>query len=649
MKTLFLKIFFIGLGGVLSAVLIGLALLFFRPQLLINKKNLAFALDKSGIFSEWSWQQGSLEHEFIQWNERRFSGNFKYFCFKYDSDKLGVSSCLENISWDFKFMFSSSKGFELMSMSPILVTSDGVNVKLKAKPEDARIRQAQESAPPPNVKRYWTLFWSKFVPDASIDMKNIAIENSEGKKLGFDVEAKKSGREFLAKSLGFTLRADPASFTLLAPSPFKIPMNPGLMGPMALENAKASGRFHKNELDINLSGSIIGILFQVNSFVSLPLKDPPASVAFLKQFALNTKVHAKVDQLARKTSKALSKPYNELPAPLNTLDGPLELTAWARPGIEAGEIEVVVKLMAHMQGEKQELEFDLINKVLFDLESKELGAIFLGLDVKKVMLQMPRLPKSSLPPQFFPDGRIHNEKLSFEKELAKQNKNEVPPDVNLRLKALGENFVGFRTNLLEEPLRFYLDLAIERGKLKGGYVKTLPLDTTFFNTKISVKKFLISFDNPENPEVDGEILFDLPEYQVTLFLEGPLSQPRHYMTSDPPLPKEDIYSVLLFGRPMIDLSGGDKNAVQRTNQVLSQGLLSIGVLYFLSDTPIQAIIYDPDSDQVSAQIGIGEKSSLTVGQDSVGVRRSLGRGWYVDTSTEKNTGYGVMLERILAY
>ena len=649
MKKVLLKIFIFSLGGVLFAALIGLCLIFFKPQLLINTKNLAFVLNKSGIFSEWSWQKGSLEHNYIHWNERRFSGDFKHFCFQYETDGLGIKSCLEKVSWDFKLLFSASKGFELISMSPILVTSSQVQVKLKTKPEDARVKQAQESAPPPNIRRYWKLFWSELVPDADIDLKNIMIENSEGWNVGFDVNAQKSGRRFQAKSMGFTLQADPNSFTLLAPSVFKIPMDLSLVGPMILTDAKALGRIREDALDINLTGSIFGILLKVSSFVNLPLKDPPASVAFLKELALNTQAQARVDQVTQKARNALPTTYNELPAPLNALDGPLDLQAWARPGIKSGEIEVIVKLITHMKGEKQELEFDVLNKILFDLENKELGAIFLGLDVKKIMLQLPRLPKNALPPQFLPDGRIHDDELSFEKELSKQNISESSPDINLRLKALGKNFVGFHTNLLEERLRFNLDLAIERGKLKGGYVKTLPLDTTFFNRKISVKKFLIRFDNPEAPEVDGKIVFDLPEYKVTLFLEGPLSRPRHYMTSDPPLPKEDIYAVLLFGRPMIDLSGGNKNAVQRTNQVLSQGLLSIGVLYFLSDTPIQAIIFDPDSEQVSAQIGIGEKSSLTVGQDSVGVRRSLGRGWYVDTTNEKNTGYGVMLERILAY
>jgi hypothetical protein len=99
--------------------------------------------------------------------------------------------------------------------------------------------------------------------------------------------------------------------------------------------------------------------------------------------------------------------------------------------------------------------------------------------------------------------------------------------------------------------------------------------------------------------------------------------------------------------------------------LLSQGILSLSVLYFLAGSPVEYVGYDPDSKNATAQFGLGSKSSLRVGGGSEGVnstaiRRSLGKGWYLDTSVQQsqeeassapNSGrnYGVLLERIISY
>ena len=106
----------------------------------------------------------------------------------------------------------------------------------------------------------------------------------------------------------------------------------------------------------------------------------------------------------------------------------------------------------------------------------------------------------------------------------------------------------------------------------------------------------------------------------------------------------------------------DRTAAKKSNQLLSQGILSLAVLYYFAGSPVESIGYDPDSNEVSAQIGLGSKNSLRVGGsgtglNSAGVRRSLGKGWYIDSSVQRTTrdngtsgqDYGVLLERIISY
>lgn len=232
----------------------------------------------------------------------------------------------------------------------------------------------------------------------------------------------------------------------------------------------------------------------------------------------------------------------------------------------------------------------------------------------------------------------------------------------MHLQALGENALHINTNLLDETLRLNFDLLVENGEVKKGFIQTFPLTTTVFKRKIVIPSLRVVFSAPLEPQIIATIEFHLPEYKVTLELEGPMSSPRQAFSSNPPLPLDDIYAVILFGRPLSGLDPDDRSAAKKSNQILSQGILSLAVLYYFAGSPVESLGYDPESNELSAQIGLGAKNSLRVGTsgsglNSAGVRRSLGKGWYIDSSVQRTTNdngtsgpdYGVLLERIISY
>ncbi len=624
---------------------IALGVVLFRPGLVLNKKTVKFALNKSGLFEDWSWKSAQIETEYIDFNTRRLKGKFKDFCFKYASGGNKAWGCLETLSWDLTAHITFS-GIRLERPSPLVIDSRLINIELApSKP----VKQAQEKdSVPPDIYGLWQTVWAEYAPDLYLNIDKIKIKTEKGQKeLGLNI--KKLKNNLKASSLGLSLHASPEGFEILAPKKLKLPAEVPFLGPVIVYHAKVRGSISEEVLAASLRAESFGASFKAKTSIGLPLNNPPGEWRFLKEIALNTEADVEIQNFKKSYKEHVKEPYNVLPAPLNVLDGKARLKVRTREALTQEEIEVVAQLLMDMEGGEQELEFQIDGKGIVDLKKLRPGAIFIGGELYKVVLQIPHLPKTSLPPQFFPDGRIHREKKAFHQSLAHRPKKEAKLDLNMRIKAQREKSLSFKTNLLTSPLRLNTDLKIMKGELASGYVKALPFRTEFFNRDLKLEKFVIDFDDPKNPEVEGQILFDLPEYKVTLTLQGPLSSPRHALSSEPALPEEDIYSVLLFGRPMIDLEGGDRDAAERTNQVLSQGILSIGVLYYLSDTPIQAIIYDPDSEKVQAQIGISEKASLTVGAGSVGVRQSLGNGWYVDTNKNTDQGYGLMLERIIAY
>ena len=642
------------LVGALSLVLV----LFFRPFSVLNPSTLDFALRKSEILKEWSWSEAEMNHKWIKWNERKLSGSFKDFCFIYEHEAALVKSCLEELSWDFKLIFSNGEGLRILTEEPFKIRSKKTMITLKESD-----KKEDEAFSPPDIWVYWQLLWSKKVPDMDILFESISLRMKD-EVHEFDFRINKDPKKLAIEAMKFKLTADPDSFKLTGPDFFELPVDIPQLEKVFLRHFKLTGQVSSKGIPLNVTGAIEAIEFHMTSYLNLPIKNAFDSVAFRKNLLLNTKAHLVLPKLKESLARYAPRPFTILPAPLNVMNGDLKVDLKVAPHADSEKVLIQSFLNIDLTGEKQVILMNLTGNVPLNLSNFSPDSPFLGVDFKKVALQLPRLAKTSLPPQFFPDGRIITPEVreKTQKKEARKTENESSLDLDLKLEALGENALHIDTNLLDEALRLNLGLNIKQGELKDGFINILPLETTVFKRPIHVKELKIVFDYPIDPVMKGRIVFPLPEYKITLHLEGPVSNPRHSFTSEPPLPQSDIYSVLLFGRPMADLNPDDKAAAGRTNQLLSQGILSLSVLYFLAGSPVEYIGYDPETRGATAQIGLGSKNSLRVGtgaggSTSTSVRRSLGKGWYLDTSVQNNTGtetsrdqnYGVLLERIISY
>src|SRR5690606_30743676 len=152
--------------------------------------------------------------------------------------------------------------------------------------------------------------------------------------------------------------------------------------------------------------------------------------------------------------------------------------------------------------------------------------------------------------------------------------------ISLTLDAVGERALNLKTNLLDEARRIKFNPDLSEDGLENGHVRILPLKTTVFTRPIQASDLVLVFKKNIDPVIDSHIKFILPEYTIFLELEGPMNKPKYAFRSEPPLPQNDIYAVLLFGRPMADLDPDTQGAAGRTNKILSQGILSLSVLYF---------------------------------------------------------------------
>jgi hypothetical protein len=431
--------------------------------------------------------------------------------------------------------------------------------------------------------------------------------------------------------------------------------------PLYLRSTKLVAQVTKNSIPWEVSGQLDPVDFNIRSQIKLPLQHSFTSAAFKKNVLLSTAANFTISNIKKNLATYAPAPFKIMPAPFTAMDGSLEVQVATASMEEDHSVLIKSNTAIDLKNQKQVFQMLIGIDVPFDLITNQPGPLLIKLDFQKILLQLPRLSKKSAPPQFMPDGRIKNIPTQRRNKSKEIKTDDEGAGLNMHLQALGQEAMRFRTNLLDEDLRLNFDLLLSAGNLQEGFLRVLPLQTTIFRRPVKVEDLKITFAHPVDPVMEAQIVFPLPEYKIILKLEGPVSRPRHSFSSVPPLSQNDIYAVLLFGRPMADLDQADRTAANQSNQLLSQGILNLAVLYFFAGSPIEHIGYDPQTNRATAQVGLGSRASLRVGGDqeginSTGIRRSLGKGWYLDTSVQNMTpnnsetrDYGVLLERIIAY
>jgi hypothetical protein len=369
--------------------------------------------------------------------------------------------------------------------------------------------------------------------------------------------------------------------------------------------------------------------------------------------------HAKAEIVIPKLKaflKTFPPGYDSAPAPLSAMDGPIELKIAS--SLESGKLVTRAHFATHLRGAEQQLKLRVEGHVPWDTRNTTRpapGALEIALFIDQFRLMLPRVSIREPLPALIGDSRIQHGDPKPEKK-----KSQAPalPDWSLAIKT--ESPVAFKTSLLKEEFKFLLDLVIGPDGPRQGSVSLLPMRAEILRRPIEVQNFSMNWQPEQEPTLVGRLRFPLPEYEIFLRVEGPLSQPRTLFESSPPLDTNDIYAVLLFGRPMSELDPEGRQGIGRVQQGLAQGFFSLSTLYLLAGSRIESLGFDPNTNDVTAQLRLDRRHTLRVGtqdgQGSVAIRRSLGKGWFIESSAqdssragELNTNFGLLLQRIIAY
>jgi hypothetical protein len=347
----------------------------------------------------------------------------------------------------------------------------------------------------------------------------------------------------------------------------------------------------------------------------------------------------------------LPEGYRQAPAPLTPMNGTLELDVKS-DGSDSPRTQA--KLSLDLKGVKQRVHFDANFTSAWDWSGAKpaLRKPRVDLDLHALRLVLPRLAANEPLPPLIEDSRIGRNSDRNKDSLTRQRK-----PLEWTLDVVTDEPVTLKTPLVPQDIRLALQMKLGPPGPVGGHVSLLPMKLEVFRRPIEVEHFKVSWPEPARGVLDGRVIFRLPEYTIVLKVEGPTSRPRTAFESSPPLSQDDIYAVLLFGRPMAQLDPEGKQGMARVKQGLAQGFFSLSTLYLLGGSRIESLGFDPDSGDVTASVRLDSKHSMRVGtQDGAGtvaLRRALGGGWFLESQAQEqgaqDTNFGLMLQRVLAY
>ncbi|MBY0414496.1 MAG: hypothetical protein K2Q18_10035, partial [Bdellovibrionales bacterium] len=504
-KKLLISLLGLFLFLVMMIVIIG-GILFYNPTIIINPNNLDYALKKSSILEFWSWKDAEINHEWINWNKRRFYGNFKDLCLVYDGPDVNVDTCMEAVSWNVELNWTRELGFNYKVYEPLVVNSSKLQVRPKENPE---------VTPPPDLMSYWDIFWGPIVPDLIVQLKEIEILKAKVDPIVFDLMMNKTNKVLHAEALGFHLDATKEKIKVYSPKKLLLPFDLKTKNPLYFSEFIFEAKILKNTIPIVVNAKIESAVIKFETFIDkTSLKEDLNTPKFLSTLIQRTKGSISVEKIKETIYNLARPPYNVLPAPVNSMEGSLKLDLIAEKYQMEDSVLLKIKFVLNMAGAKQDLVLAVNSDIPFDLRTKTISGVTLGLELMKVKLLLPKLSRTRLPPQLIPDSRFKNSTVIIKQNL---NQQKLPPkmkkaparrdvEFDLRLQALGANALAFNTNLLDETLKMNFDLEIFGGEIQKGFVQTLPFRTSIFKRKILVQSLRMVFNFPLEPEIIATIV-----------------------------------------------------------------------------------------------------------------------------------------------
>jgi len=136
--------------------------------------------------------------------------------------------------------------------------------------------------------------------------------------------------------------------------------------------------------------------------------------------------------------------------------------------------------------------------------------------------------------------------------------------------------------------------------------------------------------------LEGLVVYKTPSVVINILILGTTEKPRVELTSVPPLKREDIIGLLIFGKSPAELDPEQSASVSNTQSALESRAFGLVSLYLFGATPIEHVAYDSATRTTSVKLRLPGGANLTLGSDfdqsrQLSVRKSLAPHWAIQS------------------
>ncbi len=339
----------------------------------------------------------------------------------------------------------------------------------------------------------------------------------------------------------------------------------------------------------------------------------------------------------KKLVRLLDKSAFAIPAPLRVLDGTVEFKLKGKMNIVENRGTIPIEFNTELQSTRQKFNTQGEGELTYHFgKSGSESNIDMELNLTNLRLELPKFGYDSIP-TLLPDKRMIDPNRSTSRE-SKFN-------YHIKIKTPADHPAQVFSNFAKEYIPVSLDLVLTPQKI-GGEVSIQNAQLVFFRRNALVKRMKFNFEEPiEKSVINSDIQINYANYNINILLIGSVNRPQIIFESSPPLDREQIISVLIYGRTYEELNTSQSNTVGSVSGAAADRVMTLGSLFLLAGSPIQSVSYNPATGAMEARVRVAEGTSIKLGTQEgktqeAGLQQSLGGNWNLNTFFENDTETG---------
>lgn len=334
-----------------------------------------------------------------------------------------------------------------------------------------------------------------------------------------------------------------------------------------------------------------------------------------------------------------------VPAPLHVLDGPLRLSAESRGDPRAGFQRLRYRGRGDLAGSRQVLVLRAAGGVAVRDAWSAARSLENRAEVvlERAALELPRVEVGRRLPRVALDRRIRS---GFELADARDAPAARPPRLSSRVRVRTERPGTLSSNLAEGPVPVSLDVTASLPpRALAGRVALGPFELVLRRRRpATVERLdLTLVPGSRAALLDGLVLYRTPAAEIRIQLLDTTEKPRVELTSDPPMEREQIVSLLIFGKRPDELDLEQAASVGNAQTAMESRSLGLATLYLFGAAPIERVGFDPATGSASVKLRLPGGANLELDSDfdaahELRLRKPLAPHWAIESEIAEGAG-----------